>query len=66
MGYLKHLDSHTMHRYTKQHSLGTSMLEVRGSLQCSVDTDKHSKANYILFPSIKLNCPNNGMACSQQ
>lgn len=24
------------------------------------------KDNYILFPSIKLNCPNNGMACSQQ
>lgn len=42
------------------------MLEVRGGLQCSVHADRHSKDNYILFPSIKLNCPNNGMACSQQ
>lgn len=42
------------------------MLEVDGGLQCSVHADRHSKDDYILFPSIKLNCPNNGMACSQQ
>lgn len=66
MGYLKHLDTHMTYRYTKQNSLGTSVLEVCGGLQCSVHTDRQSKDNYILFPSIKLNCPNNGMACSQQ
>lgn len=42
------------------------MLEVDGGLQCSVHADRHCKDDYILFPSIKLNCPNNGMACSQQ
>lgn len=66
VGYLKHLDTHMTYRCTNQDSLGTSVLEVRGRLQCSVHTDRHSKDNYILFPSIKLNCPNNGMACSQQ
>lgn len=66
MEYLKHLDTHMTYRYTKQNSLGTSVLEVCGGLQCSVHTDRQSKDNYILFPSIKLNCPNNGMACSQQ
>lgn len=60
--YLAHMTC----RYTNQNSFGTSVLEVRGGLQCSVRTDRHSKDNYILFPSIKLNCPSNGMACSQQ
>lgn len=41
------------------------MCWVRGGLQCSVHTGAF-KDNYILFPCIKLNCPNNGMACSQQ
>lgn len=66
MGYLKHLDTHMTDRYTKENSFGTCVLEVRGGLQCSVRTDRHSKDNYILFPSIKLNCPNNDMARSQQ
>lgn len=66
MVYLKHLHTHMTDRYTKENSLGTCVLEVCGGLQCSAHTDRHSKDNYISFPSIKLNCPNNGMACSQQ
>lgn len=66
MGHLKHLDTHTTHRYTKYNSRGTSAPKVCGGLQCTVHTARHSRDNNILFPSIKLNCPNNGMACSQQ
>lgn len=61
---VKHLDTHMTD--TEENSAGTCVLEVRGGLQCSVHTDRYLKDNYIFFPSIKLNCPNNGMACSQQ
>lgn len=64
-GVLK-ASGYTHDRHTKENSFGTCVLEVHGGLQCSVHTDRHSKDNYILFPSIKLNCPNNDMARSQQ
>lgn len=66
MGYLKHLDIYTQHTDTL--SRKPWHLCAGGAWRSAVQRACrwHSKDNYILFPSIKLNCPNNGMACSQQ
>lgn len=66
MEYLKPVDTHMTDRYTKESSLGTCALEVHGGQQCSVHTDRYFKDNCLFPSSIKLNCPNNDMACSQQ
>lgn len=64
MGSLKHLDRHLTDRYTGKQSWHCVLcVEVCSAVCAQTGT---LKDNYILFPSIKLNCPNNGMAGSQQ